>query len=165
MGGALAVRLAAAHPEIPALCLLAPYLTLRASFDRAARTSVVWGALVPVFRSSEGTSILDPDEQAKNLAYGVFTAAALRALRQTVVAARKALPLVTSPTLYVQSRADNRSSQRDAQLAFDTLGASEKRLEWTTGAAHIITVDYGHEAVAELVIDWLDKHPASSTAN
>src|SRR5689334_14795689 len=40
MGGALAVRLAAENPEIPALCLLAPYLALREAFDRAARTSL-----------------------------------------------------------------------------------------------------------------------------
>lgn len=163
MGGALAVRLAAEHPEIPALCLLAPYLALRDSFDRAARTSLIWGALIPVFRSSEGASILDPDEQAKSLAYGVFTAAALRALRETVARARDALPRVSSPTLFVQSRGDNRTLPRDAELAFDRVGAAEKRLEWVTGAAHVITVDFGRDRVIELVIDWLQRHPASSS--
>ena len=159
MGGALAVRLAAENPDIPALCLLAPYLALRESFARAARTSLVWGALVPVVRSSEGASILDPDEQEKNLAYGVFTAAALRALRETVARAREALSRVASPTLVVQSRGDNRTSPRDAELAFEKIGAAEKRLQWISGAAHIITVDYGRERVIEFVLDWLDRHP------
>lgn len=159
MGGALAVRLAAENPEIPALCLLAPYLTLRDSFARAARTSRIWGALVPVVRSSEGPSIFDPGEQAKNLAYGVFTATALRALRETVARAREALSRVASPTLFVQSRADNRTSPRDAELAFEMIGAADKRLEWIGGAAHIITVDYGRERVIADVLDWLERHP------
>jgi carboxylesterase len=164
MGGALAVRLAAENRDVPAVCLLAPYLALRPSFERAARTSLIWGPLVPVFRSSEGPSILDPAEQAKSLAYGVFTAAALRALRQTVAQAREALPAVASPTLFVQSRGDNRTAPRDAEFAFGRIGAREKRLEWIEGAAHVITVDYGHERVTHFVLDWLEAHQPSSFA-
>jgi len=32
----------------------------------------------------------------------------------------------------------------------------EKRLEWVTGAAHVITVDYGRERVIELLASWME---------
>jgi carboxylesterase len=163
MGGALAVRLAADAPQLPALCLIAPYLALRRGADRAARTSRWWGPIVPVIESSEGFSVLDPVERAKSLAYGVFTAAALRALRETVQRANDALSHVSAPTLLVQSREDNRISVADAERAFSMLGAREKRLEWVSGSAHIITVDYGRERVFGLVADWLDGHRSGTS--
>ena len=55
--------------------------------------------------------MLDPVERDRNLAYGVFTAAGLRALRETMRRAVVALPRVTAPTLVIQSREDNRIAQ------------------------------------------------------
>jgi carboxylesterase len=155
MGGALAVQVAAATPDLPALGLVAPYLAMRPRATWLARTSRVWGVLVPAFGSSEGFSIRDPEERKKSLAYGAFTAAALRALYITVRRASAALPLVTAPTLVIQSREDNRIDAQDAERAFARLGAREKRLEWTVGAAHIITVDYGREHVIDLLASWM----------
>jgi carboxylesterase len=165
MGGALAIRLAAESPQLPALCLMAPYLVLRRGADRAARWSRWWGPIVPVVESSEGFSVLDPVERAKSLAYGVFTAGALRALRETVRRANDALPRVSAPTLIVQSREDNRIAVEDAERAFARLGAREKALEWVSGAAHIITVDYGRERVLRLVADWLLAHKPVALPN
>src|SRR6185437_9863184 len=95
-----------------------------------------------------------------SLAYGVFTPGALRALYKTVKRARDVLPRVSAPTLVVHSRGDNRISVANAEAAFAKLGAKEKRLQWVTGAAHIITVDYGREHVFDLLGDWLDSHRA-----
>ena len=156
MGGALAVQVAAATPEVPALGLVAPYLAMRPRALRLARTSRLWGALVPAFRSGEGFSILDPDERKKSLAYGAFTAGALRALYITVGRAVAALPRVAAPTLVIQSREDNRISVDDAERSFAQLGAREKRLEWIAGAAHVITVDFGREHVIDLLASWME---------
>jgi carboxylesterase len=157
MGGALAVQIAADAPDLPALGLVAPYLAMRPRAMWLARTSRVWGAVVPAFKSAEGYSILDPEERQKSLAYGAFTPGALRALYTTVRRANAALPRVAAPTLMVQSREDNRISVEDAKRAFERLGAREKRLEWVTGAAHIITVDYGRERVIELLASWMEE--------
>lgn len=156
MGGALAVQVAAATPDLPALGLVAPYLAMRPRASRLARTSRVWGVLVPAFASAEGFSIRDADERKKSLAYGAFTAGALRALYATVQRAVLALPRVAAPTLVIQSREDNRIETDDAEQAFARLGAREKRLEWVTGAAHIITVDYGRERVIEMLASWME---------
>lgn len=156
MGGALAVQVAAATPDLPALGLVAPYLAMRPHASRLARTSRMWGAFVPAFRSAEGFSILDPTERKKSLAYGAFTAGALRALYITVGRAVAALPRVAAPTLVVQSREDNRISVEDAERAFKKLGARDKRIEWISGAAHVITVDFGRERVIDLLASWME---------
>jgi carboxylesterase len=158
MGGALAVQLAAERTDIPAVALLAPYLTMPKRIERAAMVSHLWGPILPIVRSTEGKSVLDPDEQAQNLAYGVFTPGALRALRDTMRRAVERLPRVQVPTLVIQSREDNRITPADAERAFRLIGSSEKRLEWITGAAHIITVDYGRDAVFARLAAFMESH-------
>jgi carboxylesterase len=158
MGGALAVTLAAESPTMPVLGLIAPYLCLPPRVARAADLSWLWGWVAPVIASAEGTSILNPDEAKQNLAYGIFTVGALRALRTVVRRAFASLPDVAAPTLIVQSRMDNRIDPSVAERALARLGAKDKRLEWITGAAHVITVDYGYDHVIAVVGDWMSQH-------
>lgn len=161
LGGALSVRLAAERPDLPALALVAPYLAMPADVARAARLVPVWGPLVPYVRSSHPTrpSILDESERARTLGFGWFSPAALRALSDTVLAARAALPRVASPTLVLQSRDDNRIAPDAALDAFGRLGAPAKDLRWV-GGAHVLTVDVDRERVADEVAAWLERHGA-----
>src|SRR5581483_5286459 len=92
MGGALAVQIAARDSRVPALGLVAPYLAMPRRIATAARTAWLWGHVAPAVRSSDGVSVLDPVERDRSLAYGVFTAAALRALHATVRRAVAGLP-------------------------------------------------------------------------
>lgn len=164
MGGALGARLAAERP-VPALVLLAPYLAMPPLIARAARWARAWGVLVPYVRSSAPQpSIKDPREEQRSLAYGVFSAGALRALYDTVRAAAAALPLISAPTLVLQSTEDGRIAAADARRAFERIGAAEKRLVWLNGTGHIITVDYGREQVFEAVVNWLDTHRQAARA-
>jgi carboxylesterase len=158
MGGALAVQLAATHNDIPALGLVAPYLAMPKRVERLAKFSRVWGIFLPAAESSEGISVFDPIERDRNLAYGVFTPAGLRALYATMQRARAALPRVTSPTLVIQSREDNRIAPQDAEAAFARIGSRDKHLEWVTGAGHIITVDFGRDHVIARLAAFLAHH-------
>ena len=121
-----------------------------------ARLAWLWGPFVPVLRSADGLSVLDPVERDRSLAYGVFTPAALRALRTTMQRAVAALPRVVAPTLMIQSREDNRIGVADAERAFALLGAREKRLQWVAGASHVITVDYGRDVVIASLTSWME---------
>lgn len=161
MGGAIAVRLAAERDDIPVMVLIAPYLGMPPHVRRAARLAHVWGAFRPYVSSTEGRSIHDPREQARSLAYGFFTPAALRALAATVHSARQALPLVSTPTLVINSRQDNRIPVPVAEEAFARLGAPEKAMRWVEGAGHVITVDYGRDTVFGEVSAWLAAHRAA----
>ena len=69
--------------------------------------------------------------------------------------ARNALPGVTAPTLVILSKEDPRVAPGVAEFAMKKLGAHEKKLVWTEGAGHIITVDYGRERVFSEVVKWL----------
>ena len=161
MGGALAARLAAEVRSVPALVLLAPYVAMPNRISVAARLSLLWGVAVPYVSAVDpaaARSIHDREEAARSLGYGVFTPAALRALRTTVAHAIDALPNVTCPTLMIQSREDNRVPSAVAQRAFDRIGATEKQLVWVTGAGHVITVDYGRDRIFQIVGDFFDRH-------
>ncbi|HKN66404.1 MAG TPA: alpha/beta fold hydrolase [Gemmatimonadaceae bacterium] len=161
MGGALAARLAAEVRTLPALALLAPYVAMPSRISLAARLSLLWGVAVPYVSAVDpaaARSIHDREEAARSLGYGVFTPAALRALRATVAHAIEALPNVLCPTVMIQSREDNRVPAPVAQRAFDRIGASDKELVWVTGAGHVITVDYGRDRVFQIVGDFFDRH-------
>jgi esterase/lipase len=77
-------------------------------------------------------------------------------------AARASLPRVTAPTLYVQSREDNRLTEEVATRAFALIGARAKKLELLTGCGHVLTVDFCRERVAAMVCAWLT---GSATGN
>jgi carboxylesterase len=158
MGGAIAVLLAVENPDIPALALIAPYLGMRLSYRVAAASSWLWGPIVRTVRSNSPGSIRNPIERAKNLGYRVYTGRLLYELWRLAHRARLALPLIRTPTLLIQSKEDPRISPSIAERAFELLGAADKRLVFTEGAGHIITVDYGRERVFQEVSDWLAAH-------
>lgn len=160
VGGALAITLAA-ECDLPALVLLAPYVAMPRAVARLAATSALWGWLLPYFSSGNARSIHDAKAAARALGRGILTPAALRAFYDVVTDATEALPRVHAPTLVIQSREDNRIPRESAERAFQRLGSSEKRLVWTEGAGHVITVDFGRERVFELTANWLETHAPS----
>lgn len=162
MGGSLATILAAESPNVQALALLAPYLSMPTRLRRAAGMHHLLGIVTPFLRGGGERSIRDPNEVAKNLAYGYTTPRLVYELGRVVDRARAAAPRVTSPVLVVQSRQDNRIPPEAAERAFALFGAKERRLMWTEGNGHIISVDYGRQAVFVAVADWLATHVARS---
>jgi carboxylesterase len=158
MGGALGVLLAAELDDVPALVLIAPYLGMPRLLRLAASTHWVWGKLVGKVNARDPRSVRDPIEREKNLAYGAITGRTLFELSKVVKLARKSLSGVRAPTLIIQSREDPRCPPEVAEFALKALGAQEKKLIWTEGAGHIITVDYGRERVFTEVEQWLRMH-------
>jgi esterase/lipase len=110
-----------------------------------------------VRKSSSPRSILNPEERAKNLGYGVYSGRMLFELWKLAGAARASLSRITTPTLIVQSQNDPRISPEVAQSALGSIGTSDKKLVWVEGG-HIITVDYGREKVFEEVRSWIRAH-------
>ena len=158
MGGSLATILAAESPNVQALALLAPYLSMPTRLRRAAGMHHLLGTVMPFLRGGGERSIRDPGEVAKNLAYGYTTPRLVFELGRVVDRARDAAPRVAVPVLVVQSRQDNRIPPEAAERAFALFGAKERRLVWTEGNGHIISVDYGRQAVFAAVSEWLTTH-------
>ena len=165
MGGSLATILAAEEPEVRALVLLAPYLSMPAGVRRLARTHWIWSPVVPYVRARGDRSIRDPDERAKNLNYGLSTPRLLSELATLVTRARSAAPRVAAPLLMVQSREDNRIPAVAAERAFALFGSPKKRIEWVEATGHVITVDFGRERTFEFAAEWLAAHAAAEQAS
>ena len=169
MGGAIATIIAAEEAGTAraprSLSLLAPYVDMPRSVRRLARCHRLFTPFVPYAAGRSERSIHDPEAAARTLGYGVLTPRLLRELLHVVERSHDALPRVATPTLWVQSAHDNRVSPQAARVAFARLGAAEKRIEWLERCGHVITVDYEHARVTELVSEWLASHGASpSTA-
>lgn len=158
MGGTLAAILAAEEPDIPALILLAPYLDMPVAHRLASASHWIWGSAAGARKSKDPGSIRDPAERAKNLGYGVYSGRLLYELWRLAALARQSLPKITSPTLLVQSRADPRIAPEVAERAFAAIKSVDKKLAWTEGAGHIITVDYGRALVFDEVREWITAH-------
>ena len=160
MGGSLATILASESKDVRAIVLLAPYLSMPTRLRRAAALHHVLGIAVPFLRGGGGRSIRDPAEVERNRAYGYTTPRLVFELSRIVARGRAAAPLVTVPTLVVQSRQDNRIPPEAAERAFALFTTPERRLIWTEGNGHIITVDYGRQTIFAAVVEWLATHVA-----
>ncbi len=159
MGGALALLLAESHPEIPALALLAPYIGMPVRIQCQIALAWLQHPFGPYRRGRGGDrSIHDPEAKAKALSPGVITAPTMTALRAVALAARRALPRVRVPTLYLQSREDNRISVDVATQAFAALGGTHNVQRWLDGCGHIVSADYCRAEVAQQVIQWFARH-------
>lgn len=158
MGGALAVIVAARHHDVASLVLFAPYLGMPRWLRAAAMTHWVWGRIVGPVSASSPMSIYDPSEREKNLSYGQVTGRTIHELAHVVRRARRSLRSVVAPTLIIQSREDPRVAPSVGEHALEKLGAIEKQILWTSGAGHIITVDYGRERLFGAAERWLVSH-------
>jgi carboxylesterase len=162
LGGALAAIVAADDPELAALVLLAPYLDTPPWLRVLTHAAPVIGVVMPYVGGDGSQSIHDPAARAEALAYGASTPQLVRELIRAADGARAVLPRVTAPTLYVQSREDNRITPEVAARAFASIGARTKQLEMLSGCGHVLTVDFCRDRVAALVIEWLS---GTATAN
>lgn len=165
MGGALAAQLAADNASLPALGLIAPYLSMPRPIEWAARLAPAWRFVAPAINAGDDSSIRDPLERERGLAYGVFTAAGLIALRDTMRRGVAALPRISAPTLMIQSREDNRIDAAAAERSFALVGARDKRLEWVSGAGHVITVDFGRDVVNSRLAAFMEAHARATSSN
>jgi carboxylesterase len=163
MGGALAIlhaaRLGWPHPRLRAVALLAPFIGLPTLLTWRFRLAALSPA--PYHHSRGGEqSLLDPDARKHSLGPGVVTAASLRALGAVAREARRALPRLKAPVLYLQSRQDNRIAESNAKKHFSNISATDKRQMWLDDSGHIISDDRERQAVAQHVVDWFSLHPA-----
>jgi carboxylesterase len=155
MGGALAFILAAEQPRVRAVVGFAPYLRASIPLELLHFIAPVASLGAKYLGGGGSRSVHDPAAAQAMIAYRVSTPRVVVELEKVVLLARKSLAQVRQPVLVVQSREDNRIPAASASEAFGLIGSNDKTLHWTTGNGHVVTVDYGHEAIEQLVGDWL----------
>jgi len=155
MGGALAFLLAAEDPDVRAVIGFAPYLHVSLPVELLVLIAPLASIGAKYFASGGGSSVHDPVASEQMIAYRCATPRLAVELQKVVNHARARLGSVRQPVLVVQSREDNRIPAASAMEAFAKIGSDDKTLHWTTGNGHVVTVDYGHEAIERLTTDWL----------
>lgn len=167
MGGALATLEAASSPTVPALVLLAPYLTPPASAERLAPLAGVINLLVPYLSGGDRTkSIFDPAARSRALGAGTAPPKRVRDLVSVAHDARFAAAMVSAPTLLIHSRSDYRLPVPLAERhAGYFTGAPVLEQQWVEGSGHVITVDYCREYVWAQTASWLARHAGAPTAS
>jgi carboxylesterase len=156
MGGALAFILAAEQPSVRAVIGFAPYLHASLTVELMQIIAPVASLGAKYFSSGGAASVHDPAAGDAMIAYRASTPRLAVELEKIVKLARTGLARVRQPVLVVQSREDNRIPATSAAAAFEMIGSHDKTMHWTTGNGHVVTVDYGHEAIEALVVEWLD---------
>jgi len=157
LGGALAAIVASEEPSVKAAVLFAPFFV---HSRRLGAIAALWPLIAVGVKYLTGGSatraVRDPEARATLIAYGCSTPHLLREVQRVVRHARAALPGVRQTVWIAQSSDDYRIPDEQAQAAFDRLGSGDKRLHWTTGNGHVITVDHGHEELSAEAVRWLE---------
>lgn len=163
MGGALATIEASRDPQLPALVLLAPYLTPPGRAERLAPLAGIVNLLVPYLGGGDReASIFDPEARARTLGSGAAPPKRVRDLVSIAHEARFAAAEVRAPTLLMHSRSDYRIPVPLAERhpAFFS-GATVVEQQWLDGCGHVITVDYARERVWAATAAWLERFAGS----
>jgi carboxylesterase len=155
MGGALACWLAA-EATVDGVVLFAPMLFVPRPMQVAVSTARMWGMVTKYVTGGGKRSLLDPAAQRRSISYGCSTRRSLEALEVVAAGAIPRLGFVKAPTLFCQSREDNRLPEDQSRHAYARIGATDKTAHWVTGAGHVLTMDYGWEALADIVRAWLE---------
>lgn len=158
MGGALGIIIAAETPELPALALIAPYVSMPTSARIVARFHRAWELFRPTFDSGGERSIHDAREKERSLAYGFITPGTLFELSRVVRRVQVSLPRVKAPTLVIHGLNDERIPPEAATREYARLGASTKELVWAASGGHVLTVDVGRDVVIRRVLAWVNRY-------
>lgn len=141
-GCPLAARLAARHP-VDGLLFLSPFLGIR----RFCRIRPEWllKALPHVHAVPRlGSPVNDPEAQRAIRAvraFKNFNLDAVRSALELIENVRAELPSIRAPALILQSRADHVVDPEGAQILFDRLGSTEKKLCWLRRSNHAVALD------------------------
>ena len=154
MGGAIASWLAA-ETDADGLVLYAPMLFVPQQMQVAVSTARLWSLFSKYLAGGGRRSVLDPEAGRRTISYGCSTRRSLEALQRIASGVAVRLGFVHAPTLVIQSTDDNRLPHSQSVHAIARIGAKDRTVVWTSGAGHVLTVDYGWEVVAARTVEWL----------
>lgn len=142
-GGALALHLAAARPELAGLVLVNPFLF---STDPRLRLLPLLQRAVPSV-PGVGDDIAKPGGDEK--AYSRLPLRALASLRQLQGEARRALPGIRVPVLVLTSRQDHVVEPENSRVVLAGIGSADREHVWLERSYHVATLDHDADLVAE----------------
>lgn len=153
MGGALALHLAS-HEGLPGLVLLGtPVTNPHPIFPLLP----ILKHIAPYRARRVPSDLTDPAAANHLVTYKRLSTSALDELRAVIKAARAALPAVTCPTLVLHGAQDRTVRPANAQMIYDRLAASDKRLAVFPRSGHALLLDIEKEDVWREILLFIQK--------
>lgn len=149
MGGTLALRLAAAHPELAGVALVNPSLF---SDDPVRRLVPV---LSRVVASVPGIGSDIARAGGDERAYDRVPLRALASFAQLEAAVRRDLARVTAPLLVMTSRVDHVVPPECSRAVLDGVASTDTEQVWLERSHHVATLDHDADLVTRRTADFI----------
>jgi carboxylesterase len=157
MGSLLTLWLGAQHAEISGLITMAPAVRVQ---NRLLPLSLLLRHVLTYnpFESIGDDDLGDPAAADRIWCYDktpLWGAGELFLLQRKVV---RALPGIRQPMLIIQGRRDPMVHPQAAQILYDTIGSTDKRVIWLENSGHNVLADGERKSVWEQCYDWIVQH-------
>lgn len=154
MGSLLTLWLGANHPEIAGLVVMAPAVALKNRFLwLAPGLRYLIKSLPPALMEEE--VLVDPEALNRIWCYDKQSLWGVGELYWLQRAVRRNLAAIHQPVLIYQGRFDNWLAEDAAQIVYDGVSSSQKRMIWLEQSGHNVLVDGERETVWAQSYDWL----------
>lgn len=154
-GGAVALRLAALHPE-----LVDGVVTAGGSLvfpqDRIVRaTTPLYRWIRPEQRKLHVADVKDRQALQTRVAYEYIPMHAFHGLLRYNKLVKRDCPLVKAPLLVLQALHDHAVSPKSADFICDSAGSTYKRVVWYPESYHVILIDLEKEQVFRDIVEFV----------
>lgn len=158
-GATLALHLASEQP-VAQLVLLCPFLRIYRPWFAPLPVEPIVKAIAPwvPHLPSHTLPIRDAQMRQQAEAAAFFTSFNLRAVCSAldlIAQVETELPRITTPTLILQTRADQVVDPQGAQWIYDQLGSTHKELYWLERSQHLLPLDEERDEVIAKVAKFL----------
>jgi carboxylesterase len=151
MGGALALWLAAHHPEIAGVVCVNPVVEVGAEMADGIRQLVDGGVdRIPAV----GGDVADPEEREK--AYDATPLRPLLSLADAAADSLDDLAKITCPVLLLTSRQDHVVDPRNSDIVAERVSGPVERITLER-SYHVATLDYDKDLIFERAVEFADR--------
>ncbi|MBI3597761.1 MAG: alpha/beta fold hydrolase [Nitrospirae bacterium] len=105
---------------------------------------------------SETPQLPQRSNSTEAVGYPIYSLKTLADLDRLYERVKECLSQVTAPTVILQSLEDDYTSPRNAELVYDTIRSSEKKLVLLSDCYHVITIDKKRDVVAAEVSKFIE---------
>lgn len=149
-GGALALHLAAEHPD-----RVAGVVTLATFLESKDPRRFVVPVVRHVIKSVPGVGNDIADPEGREIVYERVPTRASQHMLRFVRRVRSELPAVRCPILVLHGRNDHVAHPGIATMVMDRVGSTDKELVWLERSYHVITKDYDRQEVLDRTLEFI----------
>ena len=157
MGGMLSLAFAARYPVAGLVIMSSPH---HLPSDPRLRFIKQLSVMQPFMVVEGEPNYFEPEAFREHICYPQTPTRALAELMELSEQLRSALPVITAPAMLIYSKNDQTVTPQEnhAELIYEGLGSTDKRLMWIENSSHVITCDAQRQTVFEAASEFVQQH-------